>query len=171
VASFGPEFYNITVTVNGLSKAYSMTGWRLGYLAAPEPIAKAIDAVQSHSTSNPTSFAQAGGVAAINGPQDYLAVWRAEFTKRRAYMLQRLNAIPGVSCINAKGAFYLLPNIGKVGLKPLEFAERLLEEEKVAVVPGEAFGTDQHIRLSYACSMSNIEKGLDRIERFCRKRA
>jgi len=170
LASFGPEFYAITVTVNGLSKAYSMTGWRLGYLAAPEPIAKAVDAVQSHSTSNPTSFAQAGGLAAINGPQDHLALWRAEFTKRRAYMLQRLNAIPGVSCINAKGAFYLLPNIGKVGLKPLDFAQQLLEEEKVAVVPGEAFGTDQHIRLSYACSMSNIEKGLDRIERFCRKR-
>ncbi|MCX7826272.1 MAG: pyridoxal phosphate-dependent aminotransferase [Verrucomicrobiae bacterium] len=170
LASFGPEFYDITITVNGLSKAYSMTGWRLGYLAAPEPIAKAIDAVQSHSTSNPTSFAQAGGVAAINGPQDHLAVWRAEFSKRRAYMLQRLNAIPGVSCIDAKGAFYLLPNISKVGLKPLDFAQQLLEEEKVAVVPGEAFGTDQHIRLSYACSMTNIEKGLDRIERFCRKR-
>jgi aspartate aminotransferase len=169
-ASFGPEFYNITITVNGLSKAYSMTGWRLGYLAAPEPVAKAIDAIQSHSTSNPTSFAQAGGLAALTGPQDHLKAWLAEYTKRRAYMFQRLNTIPGVSCVNAKGAFYLMPNVSKVGLKPMQFAAQLLDEEKVAVVPGEAFGTDQHIRLSYACSMANIEKGLDRIERFCRRR-
>jgi aspartate aminotransferase len=169
-ASFGPEFYNITITVNGLSKAYSMTGWRLGYLAAPEPVAKAIDAIQSHSTSNPTSFAQAGGLAALTGPQDHLKAWLAEYAKRRAYMFQRLNTIPGVSCVNAKGAFYLMPNVSKVGLKPMQFAAQLLDEEKVAVVPGEAFGTDQHIRLSYACSMANIEKGLDRIERFCRRR-
>jgi aspartate aminotransferase len=171
LASSGPEFYANTVTVIGFSKAYSMTGWRLGYLAAPEPIAKAIDAIQSHSTSNPTSFAQAGAVAALAGPQDHLKLWLAEFTKRRNYMLQRLNAIPGVSCIDAKGAFYLLPNISKIGLAPMEFSKQLLDEEKVAVVPGEAFGTDRHIRLSYASSMANIEKGLDRIERFCRKRA
>lgn len=170
MASLGPEFYQNTVTVIGFSKAYSMTGWRLGYLAAPEPIAKAIDAIQSHSTSNPTSFAQAGAVAAINGPQDHLKTWLAEYTKRRAYMFQRLNAIPGVSCVNAKGAFYLMPNISKLGLKPMDFCSQLLDEEKVAVVPGEAFGSDQHVRLSYACSMANIEKGLDRIERFCRKR-
>jgi len=171
LASSGPEFYAHTVTVIGFSKAYSMTGWRLGYLAAPEPIAKAIDAIQSHSTSNPTSFAQAGAVAALAGPQDHLKLWLEEFTKRRNYMLQRLNAIPGVSCIDAKGAFYLLPNISKLGLAPIEFSKQLLDEEKVAVVPGEAFGTDRHIRLSYASSMANIEKGLDRIERFCRKRA
>jgi len=171
LASSGPEFYAHTVTVIGFSKAYSMTGWRLGYLAAPEPIAKAIDAIQSHSTSNPTSFAQAGAVAALAGPQDHLKLWLEEFTKRRNYMLQRLNAIPGVSCIDAKGAFYLLPNISKLGLAPMEFSKQLLDEEKVAVVPGEAFGTDRHIRLSYASSMANIEKGLDRIERFCRKRA
>jgi len=171
LASSGPEFYAHTVTVIGFSKAYSMTGWRLGYLAAPEPIAKAIDAIQSHSTSNPTSFAQAGAVAALAGPQDHLKLWLEEFTKRRNYMLHRLNAIPGVSCIDAKGAFYLLPNISKLGLAPMEFSKQLLDEEKVAVVPGEAFGTDKHIRLSYASSMANIEKGLDRIERFCRKRA
>ncbi len=170
LASFGKEFYDITVTVIGLSKGYSMTGWRLGYLAAPEPIAKAIDAIQSHSTSNPTSFAQAGAVAALNGPQDHLKAWLTKYTGRRAYMFQRLNAIPGVSCVNAKGAFYLMPNISKLGLAPMEFSKQLLGEEKVAVVPGEAFGTDKHIRLSYASSMANIEKGLDRIERFCKKR-
>jgi aspartate aminotransferase len=170
LASFGKEFYDITVTVIGFSKAYSMTGWRLGYLAAPEPIAKAIDAIQSHSTSNPTSFAQAGAVVALSGPQDHLKAWLAEYTKRRAYMFQRLNAMPGVSCVNAKGAFYLMPNISKVGLSPMEFSKQLLDEEKVAVVPGEAFGTDKHMRLSYASSMANIEKGLDRIERFCKKR-
>ena len=116
-------------------------------------------------------LAVAFAVAALSGPQDHLKLWLAEFTKRRNYMLQRLNAIPGVSCIDAKGAFYLLPNISKLGLAPMEFSKQLLDEEKVAVVPGEAFGTDRHIRLSYASSMTNIEKGLDRIERFCRKRA
>src|SRR5437868_13482164 len=116
VAGFSPAHYEHTIIVHGFAKAYSMTGWRLGYLAAPEPIAKAIDAIQSHSTSNPCSFAQKGGVAALNGPQDHLASWLGEYTKRRSYAHQRLNAIPGVSCVNAKGAFYLFPNISKLGL-------------------------------------------------------
>lgn len=168
VASFSQAHYEHTIVVHGFAKAWSMTGWRLGFLAAPEPIAKAIDAVQSHSTSNPTSFAQKGAVAALTGPQDHLAVWLAEYARRRTYAWQKLNSIPGLSCVNAKGAFYLFPNISGTGLKSSEFCARLLEVEKVAAVPGIAFGADDYIRLSYATSLSNIEKGLDRIERFCR---
>src|SRR5256884_6437475 len=168
VASFSQAHYDHTVIVHGFAKAYSMTGWRLGYLAAPEPIAKAIDAIQSHSTSNPTSFAQKGGVAALTGPQDHLPEWLAEYDKRRAYAWEKLNSIPGMSCCNARGAFYLFPNISKTGLRSSEFCEKLLEQEKVAAVPGIAFGADDYLRLSYATSMANIEKGLDRLERFCK---
>ncbi len=168
VASFSPAHYEHTIIVHGFAKAYSMTGWRLGYLAAPEPIAKAIDAIQSHSTSNPTSFAQKGAVAALNGSQDHLPIWLAEYAKRRAYAWKKLNSIPGISCVNAKGAFYLFPNISKLGLKSTEFCARLLEQEKVAAVPGIAFGADDYLRISYATSMANIEKGLDRLERFCK---
>jgi aspartate aminotransferase len=145
-----------------------MTGWRLGFLAAPEPIAKAIDAIQSHSTSNPCSFAQKGGVAALTGPQDHLPKWIAEYSKRRAYAWQRLNAMPGITCVNAKGAFYLFPNISGTGLRSADFCARLLEQEKVAAVPGIAFGADDCIRLSYATGMANIEKGLERMDRFVR---
>ncbi len=169
VASFSPAHYDHTIIVHGLAKAYSMTGWRLGYLAAPEPIAKAIDAIQSHSTSNPTSFAQKGGVAALNGPQDHLAKWLAEYSKRRSFAHQKLSSIPGISCVNAKGAFYLFPNIAKLGLKSAEFCARLLEQEKVAAVPGIAFGADDYLRISYATSMANIEKGLDRLDQFARR--
>jgi aspartate aminotransferase len=168
VARFSQRHYEHTILVHGFAKAYSMTGWRLGYLAAPEPIAKAIDAIQSHSTSNPCSFAQKGAVAALNGPQDHLKSWRAEYAKRRSYAHQRLNNIPGISCVNAKGAFYLFPNISRLGLKSSDFCARLLEQERVAAVPGIAFGADDYLRISYATSMANIEKGLDRIERFVR---
>src|SRR5437763_14520943 len=121
VASFSPAHYDHTIVVHGFAKAWSMTGWRLGFLAAPEPIAKAIDAVQSHSTSNPTSFAQKGGVAALSGPQDHLPKWLAEYDKRRAYAWGKLNTIPGISCVNATGASYLLPNIPKTGLHSTNF--------------------------------------------------
>lgn len=168
VASFSQAHYDHTIIVHGFAKAWSMTGWRLGFLAAPEPIAKAIDAVQSHSTSNPTSFAQKGAVAALTGPQDHLKKWLVEFDKRRTYAWKKLHSIPGISCVNAKGAFYLFPNISKTGLKSSEFCAKLLETEKVAAVPGIAFGADDYIRLSYATGMANIEKGLDRIEKFCR---
>ena len=168
VASFSPAHYDHTIIVHGFAKAYSMTGWRLGFLAAPGPIAKAIDAVQSHSTSNPTSFAQKGGVEALNGPQDHLPVWLAEYDKRRRYAHAKLNSIPGITCVNAKGAFYLFPNISGTGLKSAEFCAKLLEQEKVAAVPGIAFGADDYIRLSYATGMPNIEKGLARIEKFCK---
>jgi aspartate aminotransferase len=168
VASFSPAHQEHTIIVNGLAKAYSMTGWRLGFLAAPAPIAKAIDALQSHSTSNPTSFAQKGGIAALTGPQDHLPVWLAEYDRRRRYAHTKLSSIPGLTCVNAKGAFYLFPNISQTGLKSTDFCARLLEQEKVAAVPGIAFGADDYIRISYATSMANIEKGLDRLDHFCR---
>src|SRR6266542_136768 len=168
VASFSQAHFEHTIVVHGFAKAWSMTGWRLGFLAAPDPIAKAIDAIQSHSTSNPTSFAQKGAVAALTGPQDHLPKWLAEYDRRRAYAWKKLNGIPGISCVNAKGAFYLFPNIGATGLKSTEFCARLLEQQKVAAVPGIAFGADDYIRISYATSLANIEKGLDRMDKFVR---
>jgi aspartate aminotransferase len=107
-------------------------------------------------------------VAALNGPQDHLAAWLAEYAKRRSFAHQKLNSIPGISCVNAKGAFYLFPNISKTGLKSSEFCARLLEQQKVAAVPGIAFGADDYLRISYATSMANIEKGLDRFDKFVR---
>jgi aspartate aminotransferase len=168
VASFSPAHYDHTIVVHGFAKAWSMTGWRLGWCAAPEPIAKAIDAIQSHSTSNPTSFAQKGGVVALTGPQDHLPKWLAEFSKRREFAFKKLNSIPGISCVNAKGAFYLFPNISQVGLNSTDFCAKLLEQQKVAAVPGIAFGADDYLRISYATSMANIEKGLDRLDKFVR---
>ena len=168
VASFSQAHQDHTIIVHGFAKAWSMTGWRLGFLAAPEPIAKAIDALQSHSTSNPTSFAQKGGVAALTGPQDHLPLWLAEYARRRTYAHAKLNSIPGISCVNSKGAFYLFPNISKLGLKSADFCAKLLDQEKVAAVPGAAFGADDYLRISYATSLANVEKGLERLEYFCK---
>ncbi len=160
--------YDITITVNGFSKAYAMTGWRMGYLGAPEPIAKAIDAIQSHSTSNPCSFAQKGAYAALKGDQSAVSDMRDEFDLRRQYMMQRLGAIDRLSVVKPQGAFYVLVNISKLSLSSSNFADRLLSKHHVAVVPGVAFGNDSTIRLSYATSMDIIKKGLDRIEEFCK---
>lgn len=168
VASFSQAHYDHTIIVHGFAKAWSMTGWRLGFLAAPEPIAKAIDALQSHSTSNPTSFAQKGAVAALNGSQEHLSSWLKEYALRRTTAWTMLNQIPGITCVNSKGAFYLFPNISGTGLKSGEFCSRLLEKEKVAAVPGIAFGADDYLRISYATSLANIEKGLERLDRFVR---
>ncbi len=168
VASLSPEAYDLTITINGFSKAYAMTGWRLGYLGAPEAIAKAIDAIQSHSTSNPCSFAQQGGLAALKGDQAGLEDMRAEFDMRRQYMVGRIQSIPRVSVVNPKGAFYVLINIGQLGLSSQNFADRLLSKHHVAVVPGIAFGDDRTVRLSYATSLDIIKTGLDRFEEFCR---
>ena len=167
LASLGKEIYDLTITVNGFSKAYAMTGWRLGYVAAPEPIAAAIDSIQSHSTSNPTSFAQKGAVAALKGDQSFVGEMVQAFAERRAYMHDRLTKIPGITCVKPMGAFYMLPNIASFGLGSTNFCDKLLEQQKVACVPGIAFGSDAHMRLSYASSMENITKGLDRIEAFC----
>jgi aspartate aminotransferase len=168
VTGFSEEHLAHTIIVHGLAKAYSMTGWRIGFLAAPKPIAQAINALQSHSTSNATSFAQKGAVAALTGPQTHLETWLTEFNKRRSYAAERLNNMPGVSCVNSLGAFYLFPNIEGTGLKSAEFCDRLLAHAKVAAVPGIAFGADNNFRISYATSMENIQNGMDRLDAFCK---
>ncbi len=163
-----PGAADLTITINGFSKAYSMTGWRLGYLGAPEAIAKAIDAIQSHSTSNPCSFAQKGALAALKGDQQPVTDMRDEFEMRRNYMVNRLASMARVSVVKPEGAFYVLVNIGKLGLSSSNFADRLLSKHQVAVVPGIAFGNDATVRLSYATSLDVIKKGLDRFEEFCK---
>jgi aspartate aminotransferase len=168
VASLSKEAYDLTITVNGFSKAYAMTGWRLGYLGAPEEIAKVIDSLQSHSTSGPNSFAQKGAVAALKGSQQCVTDMRDEFNVRREYMYERLAAIPNVSTVKPLGAFYMLADVSKFGLSSTNFADRLLSKAEVAVVPGIAFGDDKTVRLSYATDLETIKTGLDRIEQFCR---
>ncbi len=168
IGSLSPEAHDLTITINGFSKAYAMTGWRLGYLGAPEAIAKAIDSLQSHSTSNPCSFSQKGGLAAITGDQGMVSDMRDEFNVRRDYMYDRLSKIANVSVAKPSGAFYMLVNIGKLGLNSTNFSDRLLSKAGVAVVPGVAFGDDRTIRLSYATSLDIIKRGLDRFEDFCR---
>lgn len=168
VASLTPEAKDLTITVNGFSKAYAMTGWRLGYLGAPEKIAKAIDSMQSHSTSGPCSFAQKGGLAALTSSQQCVADMREEFNIRREYMFERLSAIHNVTAVKPKGAFYMLANISKLGMTSTNFADRLLSKANVAVVPGIAFGDDRLVRLSYATGLDVIKPGLDRFEDFCK---
>jgi aspartate aminotransferase len=161
-----------TVLVAGtVSKTYAMTGWRIGYGLAPEPVIGAMMKLQSHSTSNPTSIAQKAAVEALRGPQDSVPQMLAEYRRRRDFVVPRLRTIPGISCSLPAGAFYAYPNVraalDRGGIKtPLEFADRLLKESNVAVVPGEAFGTDDHVRISYATSMQELERGLDRIHQF-----
>ncbi len=169
IASLSKELYNLTITINGFSKSYAMTGWRLGYLGAPEPIAKAIDAIQSHSTSGCTSFAQKGALAALKGDQQPVEDMRQEFDIRRQYMVDRLQKISRVSVVVPQGAFYVLANISGLGLSSTNFSDRLLSKHHVAVVPGIAFGDDRTVRLSYATSLDIIKKGLDRFEEFCRQ--
>jgi len=168
IASLTPEARDLTITVNGFSKAYAMTGWRLGYLGAPEKIAKAIDSMQSHATSGPCSFAQKGGLAALTGSQQCVADMREEFNIRREYMFERLSAIHNVSAVKPKGAFYMLADISKLGMTSTNFADRLLSKASVAVVPGIAFGDDRVVRLSYATGLDVIKPGLDRFEDFCK---
>ncbi|MGH9657281.1 MAG: pyridoxal phosphate-dependent aminotransferase [Bryobacteraceae bacterium] len=158
-----------TVLVAGtLSKTYAMTGWRVGYALAPAALVGAMLKLQSHSTSNVTSIAQKAAVEALRGPQDSVQAMLAEYRRRREFVVARLRRIPGVACAEPRGAFYAYPNIGAVlgGSSTLAFADRLLAEAHVAVVPGEAFGTDRHIRISYATSMQELERGLDRLHRF-----
>jgi aspartate aminotransferase len=148
-----------------------MTGWRIGFGLAPASIILAMTKLQSHSTSNPTSISQKAAIEALRGPQESVAAMLAEYHKRRNFVVQRLRAIPGVKCAEPRGAFYAYPNlsaaIGKNGISnSLQLAERLLSEAHVAVVPGEAFGTEQHVRISYATSMHELERGIERIHQF-----
>ncbi|ODH00243.1 aspartate aminotransferase [Nostoc sp. KVJ20] len=170
IGSLGKEIFDRTLISNGFAKAYSMTGWRLGYLAGPVEIIKAASTIQGHSTSNVCTFAQYGAIAALESSQDCVEEMRQAFAKRRQVMLDRLNAIPGLSTAKPDGAFYLFPDISKTGLKSLEFCDALLEQHQVAVIPGIAFGADDNIRLSYATDMATIEKGMDRLEKFVKSR-
>lgn len=168
IASISKELKDLTIVVNGFSKAYSMTGWRIGYTAAPKKIADAIDTIQSHTTSAPATFAQWGALAALQGDPQVIEDMRMEFDLRRGYMLNRFAKISNVSVVEPKGAFYFLVNIGRMGIKSMNFSEKLLSRLHVAVVPGIAFGADDTVRFSYACSLDVIKKGLDRFEEFCR---
>ncbi len=173
IATAVPALKPRVMVVNGVSKAYAMTGWRIGYAAGPAEIISAMTKLQSQSTSNPSSIAQKAAVEALNGPQETVAKMVVEFEKRRTYIIDRLNAIPGITCFRSSGAFYAFPNISgiygksfgeKVIANSTDFAAYLLEDAKVALVPGVAFGADNYARLSYATSLENIRKGLDRIE-------
>src|SRR4026208_2224659 len=168
IASLSKEAYDLTLTVNGFSKSYAMTGWRLGYLAAPEAVGKAVDSIPSHSTANPCSFAQKGALAALKGDQQPITDMRDEFDMRRNYMFDRVSKIPNVTAVKPQGAFYVLVNISQLGLTSQNFADRLLSKANVAVVQGAAFGDDRTVRLSYATSIDIIKKGLDRFQDFCR---
>jgi aspartate aminotransferase len=164
IAAFNPDIYNLTITVNGLSKSHSMTGWRIGYLGAPADIAEAISRLQDHSTSNPASISQKAAIAAISAPDDFSRKMCAEFGKRRDYIISRLSKIKALSPVVPQGAFYVFCNIAKSGLDSLTFATRLLDEASVALIPGDSFGRDDYVRLSFATSLNEIERGMDRIE-------
>jgi aspartate aminotransferase len=178
IASLGDEIKELTIVINGMSKAYAMTGWRLGYAAGNEKIIKAMSSVQSHAVSHPSSITQYASAAALNGPQTDVENMVKEFEKRRNYMYERINAMEGLSCIKPEGAFYVYVDISSYlgkelcGIKlksSLDFADIVLEKAHVAVIPGAAFGTDSYIRLSYATSMDIIKNGLDIFEDFIKK--
>ncbi len=178
IATARPEMKDRTVVVNGASKAYAMTGWRIGYAAGPKDILTAVGRMQSQSTSNATSIAQYATIAALEGEQGCVEKMRVEYAKRRDYIVSRLRKIPGVSCGEPQGAFYVFPNVaalygkkfqGKELRGSLALSETLLEKAHIATVPGSGFGADDFIRLSYATSMDKIEKGLDRLEKFVKE--
>ncbi|MEG0142615.1 MAG: pyridoxal phosphate-dependent aminotransferase [Akkermansia sp.] len=168
IASLSSAIYNLTITVNGFSKGYAMTGWRLGYTAAPKEIAKAIQTIQDHTTSNTCTFAQFGAIAALKGPQTFISDMRDEYDMRRQYVLERLNAIPNISVVEPKGAFYFFVDTSKLGLTSLNLCDKLLERYKVATIPGVAFGNDKSLRISYCTTLDILKEGLDRFEAFCR---
>jgi aspartate aminotransferase len=174
-AYISEECYKKVITINGFSKVYSMTGWRLGYAAGTEEIIKAATNIQDHTTSGANSITQMAGIEALKGNQDAVSMMVREFNKRRKYMVTRLNNIKGVSCVLPKGAFYAFPKVSDLWGKKLggqtvtnsfDLANILLDKAHIAVIPGEPFGADDYIRLSYATSMENIEKGIDRLEKF-----
>lgn len=178
VASLGEDIKKSTILVNGVSKTYSMTGWRIGYAAGDKEVISAMSKLQGQSTSNPTSISQWAAVAAFTGPHQIIEDRTKEFEQRKNYIVQKLNDIPEISCFSPQGAFYVFPNIsgyfgkafnGKVIKDSLDFTEFILEEAKVAVVPGVAFGSDDHVRISYATSMDDIIKGMERITEAVKK--
>ena len=172
IAALDKDIFENTIVVNGVSKSFAMTGWRIGYLASVnKKVVEAIKNLQSHSSSNPTSISQAAALEAIKGGDASVKKMVAEFQKRRDYIYKRANKIKGLTCIKPEGAFYAFCRIDSLGLSSIDVCRRFLDEARVAAVPGKAFGSDGHIRLSFATSMENIEKGMDRIEGWFEKNA
>jgi len=169
IASFNKDIYNLSVTVNGLSKSHSMTGWRIGYLGAPSDIAAAISNLQDHTTSNPNSIAQKAAEAALSAGADFSRQFCAEFQKRRDYLTGRLDKIKWIKYALPQGAFYIFCDISKTGLDSVVFANRLLEEAQVSLIPGRGFGMDECVRISFATSLEQIAKGMDRLENWINK--
>lgn len=170
IGSVSPEAFERTIVSSGFAKAYAMTGWRVGFLAGAPELIKACSTIQGHSTSNVCTFAQYGAIAALEGPQDSVEEMRQAFAQRRKVILERVNAIPGLSCVVPDGAFYIMPSIQQTGMSSLDFCEALLEEQQVVTIPGIAFGTDGYIRISYASDLDTINKGMDRLDKFVRSR-
>ncbi|MEG4007219.1 pyridoxal phosphate-dependent aminotransferase [Microcoleus sp. Pol11C1] len=168
IGSLGKEIFDRTLISSGFAKAYSMTGWRVGYLAGPIELIKATGTIQGHSTSNVCTFAQYGAIAALESSQEFVETMRLAFAERRQVIFELLDAIPGISCIKPDGAFYMFVNISKTGLNSLEFCDAFLEQQQVAVIPGIAFGADDHIRLSYATDLGTIKKAVERLDKFVR---
>ncbi|WP_445307560.1 pyridoxal phosphate-dependent aminotransferase [Microcoleus vaginatus] len=168
IGSLGKEIFDRTLISSGFAKAYSMTGWRIGYLAGPSELIKATGTIQGHSTSNVCTFAQYGAIAALESSQESVEKMRQAFAERRQVIFELLDAIPGISCIKPDGAFYMFVNISKTGMNSLEFCDAFLEQQQVAVIPGIAFGADDHIRLSYATDLGTIKKAVERLDKFVR---
>ncbi len=168
IGALGEDIFRRTIISNGFAKAYSMTGWRVGYLAAPLELIEAASTVQGHSTSNVCTFAQYGAIAALEGSQDCVETMRQAFATRRQVILERLQEIPGLSCAKPDGAFYIFVDISNTNLKSLKFCSQFLEQYQVATIPGQPFGADDHIRISYATDLTTIEKGMDRLDKFIR---
>jgi aspartate aminotransferase len=177
-ASLGDDIKRRTILVNGFSKSYAMTGWRIGYAAGPENIIRAMNKIQSHSTSNASSVSQAAALEALTGPQFFIEAMKDEYEKRRNFLFEQMTSIPGVTSIKPQGAFYLFPNISKYFSSSsklfriehsFDLAMYLLYEAKVAVVPGSAFGTEGYIRLSYSTSMENLKEAVERIKQSLEK--
>ncbi len=175
IAAVNPQMKERSIILNGVSKSYAMTGWRIGFTAAPAPLVAAMTKIQSQSTSNPTSISQKAAIEAYNGPQDFIAMVLPAFDERRRYIVKALNDIPGISCFNPTGAFYAFPQIksllakslnGQVIASSLNLCALLLDEAKIAAVPGEAFGAPGYLRLSYATSLENIKNGMERLACF-----
>ena len=166
IGAVNSEVFERTIISNGFAKSYSMTGWRVGYIAAPVEIVKAMTKIQSHSTSNVCTFAQYGAIAAVNSSQDCVEKMRLAFVERREIMYQAIAAINRLSCSKPNGAFYLFVDISQTGLNSLQFCNNLLESQQVAAIPGIAFGADNCIRLSYATDSTSIKKGMERLDRF-----
>ncbi|MEG4942855.1 pyridoxal phosphate-dependent aminotransferase [Microcoleus sp. F4-D5] len=168
IGSLGKEIFDRTLISSGFAKAYSMTGWRVGYLAGPIELIKATNTIQGHSTSNVCTFAQYGAIAALESSQESVEKMRQAFAQRRQVIFELLDAVPGISCIKPDGAFYMFVNISKTGMNSLAFCDALLEQQQVAVIPGIAFGADDHVRLSYATDLGTIKKAVDRLDKFVR---